>query len=448
MLYLVAPMHQRLLSFLLAATCLLVRPAAVAAHEIPARVAVVAIVAPDSATLRIALRVPLEAMRDVDFPLLPDGGLDLVRVRPLLAEAARLWIADYLRVHADGAPLGAARLSAVRVAPPDSRSFATLEAALAHLAAPPLDAVPGLRWQAASLDVLLEYRLPAPGARIAIEPRLAHLGVRTTSVVRLVLPDGRERPFVYDGNPGRIDLDPRWWQSAARFVAEGFRHILGGLDHLLFVFCLVLPVRRWRPLVAIVTAFTVAHSITLGAAALGVVPTALWFPPLVETAIALSLVVLTLENILLPEERLEGRWRLAFAFGLIHGFGFSFALGGQLQFAGAHLTTALAAFNVGVELGQLVVLALALPLLVFVRRHVGAARVHLVTVVGSALVAHTAWHWMTERFATLTAHRPAWAWPVLDAHFALGAMRAALLLAVALAAVLGLQHIFRVRLRP
>ena len=110
------------------------------------------------------------------------------------------------------------------------------------------------------------------------------------------------------------------------------RHILGGLDHLLFLLCLVLPIRRWRALVGLVTAFTAAHSLTLGAAALGFAPSAGWFPPLVETLIALSIVWLAIENVLLPADRLTGRWVMAFGFGLVHGFGFAFALGDALQF--------------------------------------------------------------------------------------------------------------------
>jgi hypothetical protein len=293
-------------------------------------------------------------------------------------------------------------------------------------------------WQQALFDVRLEYAIPHEDAAIALRPALARLGVRTTSVVHLALPSGTVRTLAYDGDPGQITLDPRWWQSAVQFVSEGFRHILGGLDHLLFVFCLVLPVRRWRPLVAIVSAFTVAHSITLGAAALGLVPTALWFPPLVEAAIAVSILWLTVENVLFPAERLEGRWRLAFGFGLIHGFGFSFALGEQLQFAGGNLLTALAAFNVGVELGQLLVLAFAIPILVYVTRRVGTERAHLVTWVGSAFVAHAAWHWMVERWTTFRAYDFTLTFPTLDATFALHAMRLALLAAVATAAALAL----------
>ena len=126
------------------------------------------------------------------------------------------------------------------------------------------------------------------------------------------------------GDPGLLRLDPRWHQAAARFVVEGFKHIPDGIDHLLFIACLIIPFRRFAPLVVIVTAFTVAHSITLIAAAFGHVPDGLWFPPLVEMLIAVSIVYMALENIV--GSNLRRRWLIAFAFGLIHGFGFSFAL--------------------------------------------------------------------------------------------------------------------------
>ena len=116
---------------------------------------------------------------------------------------------------------------------------------------------------------------------------------------------------------------------------------------------------------------------TLIASAFGLAPDALWFPPLVETLIAASIVYMALENIarrMAPKRR----WLITFAFGLVHGFGFSFALRETLQFAGAHLLTSLLAFNVGVELGQLLVLLLLLPLLelLFRARRGGAAAAH------------------------------------------------------------------------
>ncbi len=171
-------------------------------------------------------------------------------------------------------------------------------------------------------------------------------------------------------------------------------------------------------------------------------------PALVEVLIAASIVWLAVENIVLPAEKLERRWVIAFVFGLVHGFGFSFALGAQLQFAGGHLIMALASFNIGVELGQLLVLALAIPLLRWMHGHVGAERERLVTIVGSAIVAHTAWHWMTARGATLAEYRGQFGWPAVDGVFALGALRMALLSTLALALGLALRHILRTVREP
>ena len=161
-----------------------------------------------------------------------------------------------------------------------------------------------------------------------------------------------------------------------------------------------LPLRRR----AVVTAFTVAHSITLIASAYGMAPDVLWFPPLVETLIAASIVYMALENVV--GASLHRRWAIAFGFGLIHGFGFSFALRETLQFAGAHLVTSLLSFNVGVELGQLLLLVALVPALNAFFRYGVAERVG--TIVLSILVAHTGWHWMADRFAVLRAYQLGW----------------------------------------
>jgi hypothetical protein len=99
---------------------------------------------------------------------------------------------------------------------------------------------------------------------------------------------------------------------------------------------------------------------------------------------------------------LDRRWAVAFGFGLIHGFGFSFALRESLQFAGSHLLTSLLAFNVGVELGQLLVLVVLIPVLNVLFRFVVAEKVG--TILLSALIAHTGWHWATERGTQLLAY--------------------------------------------
>jgi hydrogenase/urease accessory protein HupE len=137
------------------------------------------------------------------------------------------------------------------------------------------------------------------------------------------------------------------------FIELGFRHILPlGLDHILFIVALYLTSNGWRSLLLQVTAFTIAHSTTLGLAAAGVVNVS---PAIVEPLIAISIVIVGLEAFL---DRKAGRWRLPvnFLFGLCHGLGFAAMMKDYL--AGADFLTALVGFNVGVEIGQLAVLAL------------------------------------------------------------------------------------------
>ncbi len=413
------------------------------AHEVPAGVAVQAYVRPAGRTLRLLVRVPLEAMRDVDFPMRGPGYLVLDSVAPYLREAARLWIADYVQLYEGDVALGAEELVAARVSLPSDRSFTSWEGALAHVTGPPLAADTQIIWKQALLDVLFEVPITSETSRFSIDPALAHLGVETVSVIHFLPPTGGERVFAYRGNPGVVRLDPRWSQAALRFVRLGFLHILDGIDHLLFILCLVIPFRRLRGLLPVVTAFTVAHSITLIASAAGLAPSALWFPPLIETLIAASIVVMALENIV--GARQDRRWIIAFVFGLVHGFGFSFALRESLQFAGTHLLSALLSFNVGVELGQIFVLLLAIPVLDWLFRRVVAERMG--TIILSALIAHTAWHWMTARGSRLLQYdfNP----PAVSPALLVLAMRWGMLLLICVGAAWALSGLVRrLRERP
>jgi hypothetical protein len=144
-------------------------------------------------------------------------------------------------------------------------------------------------------------------------------------------------------------------------VKLGIEHILTGADHLVFLFGLILVGGRWRSLVGVVTAFTLAHSVTLALAALSVVAPS---PRLVEPAIALSIAYVGVENLFVKDA--SKRWRITFPFGLVHGFGFAGALR-AVALPRAQLPAALVAFNLGVEAGQLAVLSLALPLTVALR---------------------------------------------------------------------------------
>ena len=417
----------------LAAALALLSPARPVAHEIPADVLIQILARPDGAGMKMLVRVPLAAMRDINFPTREPGFLILSEATPAVRTAAALWVAGGISLLENGEPVAAPAMGAVRLSRPSDRSFAAWDEALAHVTGPGLPDDTQLLWDQALLDVELDFPIASASSAFAIDSDLSRLGLRATTSLRVLLPDGRERAFAFVGDPGVVTLDPRWHQTAWRFVTLGFEHILGGTDHLLFLLCLVVPFRRLRELALIVTAFTVAHSITLASAALGFAPDALWFPPLVETLIAASIVYMAIENIVMEGVRggaagsegvrrgaagwLRRRWVLTCAFGLVHGFGFSFALAETLQFAGSHLVTSLVSFNLGVELGQLLVLVVLVPALGLAFRRLPAERVGIVIV--SALVAHTAWHWMVERGASLGEY----AWTLDDPLFAADALR-------------------------
>ncbi len=393
-----------------------------AAHDIPADVRINAFVKPAGSRLELALRVPLAAMTDVDFPTRGPGYLELGRVDEALRNAAKLHLIDNITLYENDAPLPAPRIVHARVSLPSDKSFTSYPTALAHLQAPPLSPDLELYWKDQLLDVLLEYPIASERSQFAIHARFDRLALRVSTALRFLPPDGGIRAFELYGDPGLVRLDPRWQQAALRFVVSGFWHILEGPDHLLFLFCLVVPFRRLRPLVIIVTSFTAGHSISLIASALGFVPNALWFPPLVETAIAITIVYMALENIVdAALGRLAGafsrRWIIAFAFGLVHGLGFSFTLRESLQFAGDHLLAALLGFNLGVEIGQLAVLLVLVPAINLLFRYVLPE--WLGVIVLSALAAHTGWHWMMERAGQL-AKFPL---PTVDAAFLASALR-------------------------
>lgn len=193
--------------------------------------------------------------------------------------------------------------------------------------------------------------------------------------------------------------DPRSRLQLLRdYVALGVEHILLGFDHLLFVLALVLLVPSPASLLWTVTAFTLAHSITLACATLELL--ALPSPP-VEAGIALSIVLLAHELALPEHERDTLTWRapwlVAFGFGLLHGFGFAGALA-EVGLPSAHVPLALLAFNLGVELGQLGVVALVLVALALLRRVHARGRMLVVYGIGSLAAA-----WLIDRVLDFVA---------------------------------------------
>jgi hypothetical protein len=208
-------------------------------------------------------------------------------------------------------------------------------------------------------DSLIERRVIDAGATGLAGRRIQFVGLEasiTDVLVRVSRLDGtHSTTLVRPARPWiEIPVVPGTFAVAGAFLIHGIEHILGGFDHLLFVFGLLLLVRGGWMLVKTVTAFTLAHSITLALAALGVVHVP---GPPVEATIALSILLLAVEvmrrNRGEPSFTVRWPWIVAFSFGLLHGFGFAGALA-QIGLPQRDLPWALFTFNVGVEIGQLV----------------------------------------------------------------------------------------------
>lgn len=412
-------------------------PALTFAHDIPSRVTVYAFVKPEGNQLTALIRVPMEAFSEISFPLRGPGYLQFSEADFAINDAARVYITESIHFYENDVELTEKQLETVRVSLPSNRSFTDYDDALENIMLPPLEDSVNLFWSQGMLDVMVTYPITSDQSDFSVNPEIGTLSNQTTTVLRFMVPGGAERVFNYLGNPGVVELDPRWHQAAFRFVKMGFEHILEGIDHLLFLFCLVIPLRSIRALIPVITSFTVAHSITLISSAFGVMPNSLWFPPLIETLIALSIVYMAFENIV--GAKLEHRWMVTFGFGLIHGFGFSFLFADTLQFAGGHLFSSLLAFNVGVELGQILVLLIVIPLLnilfrFFVRERIGS-------ILLSALLAHSAWHWMLDRGTQLNAFQ--FQMPILDAVFFAALMRWGMMLIIIGAVLWGMYELFR-----
>ena len=189
---------------------------------------------------------------------------------------------------------------------------------------------------------------------------------------------------------GLVDPDGASTRDFMSWVQLGFVHILpAGTDHVLFVMALALGTRAWRPLILLVTTFTVSHSVTLALASLGVVPAG---GRAVEIVIAASIVFLAIENLF--EVKLGARLAVVFVFGLLHGLGFASVLS-ELLAPGSALGLALLGFNVGVELGQLLVVGLVFGALYHVREADWLQK--RVVLPGSLAIAAIGLFWAVER---------------------------------------------------
>ena len=237
----------------------------------------------------------------------------------------------------------------------------------------------------------IDFTCDASHGRLDIaEDWRAFLGEHYQTLGNLRTPGGeRQVIFGEETRSVSVDIDRTVATGWFDFVKLGIGHILTGYDHLLFLVALLATARGGWSVVRIVTAFTLAHSVTLSIAALGIVTVP---ERIIEPLIAATIVWVALENLFATDpDRM--RWLWSFGFGLVHGFGFASALG-ELGLRGPALVRGLVGFNIGVEIGQLIFVAVFLPALTWLARGRGA---RLTPRIASLAVAVIGTYWLVER---------------------------------------------------
>jgi len=405
------------------------------AHDIPDEIAVQSYVRPQENQLQVLLRIPLLAVTQANLPKDGVGYLALPYIDPALREAANQISNGIVFLEGDER-LTRYELANARISLPSDRSFDTYNAAIASVRGAKLADATKVYYNQGFLDLELHFPIQSPDSPFSMRVLFGRgLANRTATYINFIRPDGGVRAFrIHDDTP-LVRLDPKTHQAAWVFLKAGFYRFLDGLDHLLFVIVLALPFRRVRDLIKPFVAFAIAHSITLAFAAFGLGAIAgasnaaaalgwpdTWFAPTIGALVALSLVYVSVENGI--GVGLKHRWVVALVFGLFHGLGFAIALQETLQFAGSHAIAALLSYNLGLELGTLIILAIVVPAASLLFSQVVPERAGII--VASVLVGHIGWHWMTERAAIAKLS----SWPLMDLNLMLTVVRWLLAIAV------------------
>jgi hypothetical protein len=384
-----------------ACACLLIAApfAFAASRSVPEDVNVKVFAKPQGKQLELLVRLPLAAVKDIQMPTRGDASyLDLDAVKSMLPGAARYWIASCLEVRENGSVLRP-QVAGARISPTADQSFTSYQGAAAQLSSPDLPSNTDAFWDQVWFDIRFVYPLASDHSDISLRPALASLGVRVTTDLEYVAPDGGRREFSFEGDPGAIYLNASLADAVGQFVRHGLVFVLTSADFLLFLLCLALPFRHYRDFFPAVVAFGGALSVALLAATFGLAPDALWFHPLIETFAAVAILLAALANI---ANRVTPRRRALFALGVgfVFGFSASFDFASKLQFGGSHVVTAALAFDVGVLVAGAAAVALLLPVVSFL---FSLARTeNLERIIVSALAADTAWGWLAERWGRLS----------------------------------------------
>lgn len=289
-------------------------------------------------------------------------------------------------------------------------SFATLDEALAAFDSKNSIPVipPPLYVGDTIIDVVIRYTTGEPVTRYAVSSQLDPGLPDQENTANLILDYGPGDPKVFRSRglmADPVEISRSNLAGIGTFIWEGIRHIIEGLDHVLFVVCLVIGATVLRSLLWRVTGFTIGHSVTLAIGFFGFVPSGAWFIPAVETGIALSIIYAAI--VALGANVKSGRsemrmFVITVAIGLLHGLGFSFVLHKILQVTSPGIWKSLLAFNLGVEIGQVLIVLAIWPLLQILRRmNLNAWMVSRTAItVGCIAIAV---YWTAERISQVSA---------------------------------------------
>jgi len=389
------------------------------AHEVPDDVRIHLFAKPSGNKMQLIVRVPANAFIDNWLPTMAGTPyLDLPQANAVLPSASETWVADLITIYEGDTRLERPKILTTMLSRQSDTSINSFGEALAHVTGPGLPANALVTIERAVADVLLEVPIRSDRSDFTFVPRFERLGVLVTTTVGFLPPGGGVRTYEYEGDPEPFKLDPSWDQSAAHFIEAGFLNIFDETDHFLLLFCAVLLFRKYRALIPFAVAFTIAHSLAFLVFAFDWGTPGVWVPPLAGTLMALGVVYLALEYMVKPD---AGKKRLFFAAssGIAYGAGFWFSLRPVLQFGGEHPVVSILSFNLGIEFCQLLVLAL----LVICFSLITVSRT--VAIILAGIVAHMAWHRMTERAFALNRFESQVQWPVFDLKWVLTGLIAA-----------------------
>jgi hypothetical protein len=420
------------LAFLRAALCAICWYSPVSAHHALGPTTATCFFKLESGEAHFLIRIPLTALETVGFPL-TERELDLANAGPAIQSVLGELRRDVV-IEEDGRVLAPSH-AVGRLSLPSDRSYQSYDTALRHVG----EGMPtGMTIYAEQgfFDAHLTYPISSSDARFAIRSNaFPELGDYLTLAVRFV-PVGIDSRIVnITSQTGSVQLNPAWYGAAANFVMRGGRFAITNVEYLLFLLCILVPLPKARRLIAMLLTFTGAHCATLLGLGYARIPTGPWFPLLVQTGVAASIVCMSLATII--ETKRRGPWITSWVGGLVFGLQFSFAFKERLQFAGDNSIVSLISFMAGIEIGQLLILAVAFPLVAVLRRYVFVGRTGMIVLL--AVLALVAWPWMLERGEMLSR-----------AHWPMNEVRAAapwLLASVVGGSVLGLLVYWRRRIR-